>query len=97
MKKNTNKTSAKTPATKKATVNSLKVTKGDTSKDIGVKAKLAKKGGLAVSLMSVEILSHFQCKDCQGWWSIGDAVLEDKTDWFCPWCGIKNIFENFLK
>ena len=47
------------------------------------------------SVMSVEVLSHFRCEDCKGWWSIGDAILHDKTDWFCPWCGVKNIFEKF--
>ena len=49
----------------------------------------------ANSKMSVELLSHFNCKSCNGWWSIGDAVLEDRADWFCPWCGLKNTFERF--
>ena len=47
------------------------------------------------AVMSVEILSHFKCDGCNGWWSIGDAVLEDRADWFCPWCGMKNTFEKF--
>ncbi len=42
---------------------------------------------------SIEVLSHFACGKCSKWWSIGDAVLEDRTDWFCPWCGTLNRFD----
>ncbi len=35
---------------------------------------------------SEEILTHFQCSDCKGWWTIGDAPKESEH-WFCPWCG----------
>lgn len=45
------------------------------------------------SMTSLEVLSHFSCGKCSKWWSIGDAVLEDRTDWFCPWCGILNKFD----
>lgn len=41
---------------------------------------------------SHEDLSHFWCKLCNKWWSIGDAPV-DKTDWYCPWCGVKAIFK----
>lgn len=41
---------------------------------------------------SIESLSHFWCKSCKKWWSIGDAPL-DKHDWFCPWCGDINRFK----
>ena len=44
-------------------------------------------------IVSIEVLSHFRCGECKGWWSIGDAVLREKSDWFCPWCGVKNIFD----
>ena len=47
------------------------------------------------SMMSIEMLSHFNCNECNGWWSIGDAILEDRSEWFCPWCGVKNTFEKF--
>ena len=34
----------------------------------------------------VEALTHFQCSDCHGWWSIGDPPLS-RLHWTCPWCG----------
>lgn len=34
---------------------------------------------------SVEVLTHFKCLVCLGWWSIGDPPIRDY--WFCPWCG----------
>jgi PHP family Zn ribbon phosphoesterase len=42
--------------------------------------------------ISREILSHFQCAQCQKWWSIGDAPA-DKKNWYCPWCGTLQNFE----
>jgi PHP family Zn ribbon phosphoesterase len=41
---------------------------------------------------SVETLHHFSCGKCKKWWSIGDAPKE-KTEWFCPWCGEGNTYE----
>ena len=41
---------------------------------------------------SIESLSHFWCVSCKKWWSIGDAPLA-KKDWYCPWCGKKNLFK----
>ena len=38
---------------------------------------------------SIEKLVHFQCSDCNKWWTIGDAP-DDKKEWYCPWCGTKN-------
>jgi hypothetical protein len=43
----------------------------------------------------IERLVHFECSYCAsnvlgnptGYWSIGDAPIETKKDWFCPWCG----------
>jgi rubrerythrin len=64
-------------------------------KSVGVSAKPVAKvsKGPKMPASSLEVLSHFQCGKCAGWWSIGDAVLEDRSDWFCPWCGIKNVFD----
>lgn len=42
--------------------------------------------------ISVEKLTHFKCKFCKKWWSIGDAP-SDKLEWFCPWCGILDKIE----
>ncbi|MEX0931188.1 MAG: hypothetical protein WDZ88_00395 [Candidatus Paceibacterota bacterium] len=36
--------------------------------------------------VSREVLSHFRCGECAGWWSIGDAPK--RKLWFCPWCGM---------
>ena len=41
--------------------------------------------------ISIEKLSHFQCGECNKWWSIGDATKQ--TKWFCPWCGKEQVFE----
>ena len=60
-------------------------------KKAGVVTKASK--GPKMPASSLEVLSHFQCGKCAGWWSIGDAVLEDRAEWFCPWCGINNIFD----
>lgn len=41
-------------------------------------------------LRSTEILSHFRCNHCGGWWSIGDFEVrraQYMTDvLYCPWC-----------
>jgi Zn finger protein HypA/HybF involved in hydrogenase expression len=34
--------------------------------------------------ISVEKLAHFQCSDCNKWWTIKDAP--EQANWFCPWC-----------
>jgi len=52
-----------------------------------------KKKVIKKSVMSTEILSHFNCILCDGWWSIGDAFLGNRMEWFCPWCGVKNIYK----
>lgn len=43
-------------------------------------------------LRTIENLHHFRCKECNKWWTIGDAP-ECKINWFCPWCGGENRFE----
>jgi rubrerythrin len=67
---------------KKDKIKTSKVTKNKTVKK-------------TVSTVAIEFLSHFRCSKCDKWWSIGDAILEDRKDWFCPWCGVKNTFEKF--
>jgi Fe2+ or Zn2+ uptake regulation protein len=38
--------------------------------------------------ISKEELYHFNCRYCGKWWSIGDAPIEERKDWwYCPWCG----------
>lgn len=37
---------------------------------------------------TVEKLVHFRCPKCQGWWTVGDAPIDSKQDWYCPWCGV---------
>ena len=37
---------------------------------------------------SIETLYHFNCSECGGWWSIGDAP--DKLTWLCPHCSHKS-------
>lgn len=46
-----------------------------------------------------ELLVHFHCASCAGWWSIGDLqgrlvsgsqTLFTRT-WYCPWCGLSQI------
>jgi predicted RNA-binding Zn-ribbon protein involved in translation (DUF1610 family) len=38
--------------------------------------------------ISKEVLTHFQCGQCEKWWTIGDAPKSKKV-WYCPWCGVK--------
>jgi rubredoxin len=46
-----------------------------------------------------ELLVHFHCASCAGWWSIGDPqqrlgpgpqTLLNRT-WHCPWCGLAQV------
>jgi len=38
-----------------------------------------------------EQIRHFSCGVCRKWWSIGDAP-KGRNEWFCPWCGNKQMF-----
>ena len=38
----------------------------------------------------IEKLSHFNCSKCKKWWSVSEAP-EEKTNWFCPWCGENHV------
>jgi len=42
---------------------------------------------------SIERLVHFQCGSCEKWWSIGDAPIDTHSQWYCPWCGVKQPTE----
>jgi hypothetical protein len=41
--------------------------------------------------MNVEILYHFSCEECKGWWSIAmeNFIGAKGREWYCPWCGVK--------
>ncbi len=49
-----------------------------------------------ISKKSTEILNHFHCIFCKKWWTVGDIPLE-KKNWYCPWCGKENKYEDFNK
>ncbi len=36
---------------------------------------------------SIEILHHFSCMVCKGWWSIATESIMKSRHWYCPWCG----------
>jgi len=42
---------------------------------------------------SVEILHHFLCISCRGWWSIGLQKVMKPRHLFCPWCGHNDYYE----
>ena len=45
--------------------------------------------------MNVEILYHFSCEECKGWWSIAmeNFIGAGSREWFCPWCGDKGFHD----
>ena len=44
--------------------------------------------------MSIEILYHFVCNECKGWWSIAvENFMGTNQRWFCPWCGVKQYYD----
>ena len=44
---------------------------------------------------SIEILYHFSCKECSGWWSIAmeNFMGASHRRWYCPWCGVNNHYD----
>lgn len=42
-----------------------------------------------------EILRHYRCRWCQGWWSIGDGSI-DPCVLYCPWCGTRGAAEKTI-
>jgi transcription elongation factor Elf1 len=43
----------------------------------------------------IEKLYHFQCPQCNHWWSIADGKIAIGQETFCPACGIKHEVEKF--
>ena len=45
--------------------------------------------------MSIEILYHYSCKECHGWWSIAmeNFMVAKSRKWFCPWCGVSSYYD----
>jgi hypothetical protein len=49
-----------------------------------------------MAIYSRELLVHFRCGSCDGWWSIADLqarLMREGLDlfsrrWYCPWCGL---------
>ena len=47
----------------------------------------------------MEILHHFSCNKCSGWWSIATEFagqysdVIEKQKWYCPWCGEKSYYD----
>ena len=44
-------------------------------------------------MASIEILHHFSCKSCSGWWSIAVETVMSSRQWYCPWCGHHDYYE----
>ena len=42
---------------------------------------------------SIEVLHHYSCEVCQGWWSIGLQHVMKASQLYCPWCGHQGHFE----
>jgi len=42
---------------------------------------------------SIEILHHFSCTSCRGWWSIALETVMKSRQLFCPWCGHNDYYE----
>lgn len=45
------------------------------------------------SVVSTEVLFHFQCVDCAFWWTIGDAHVSGTDVFACPRCGVIHSFD----
>ena len=44
-------------------------------------------------MTSIEVLHHYTCEGCQGWWSIGTEYIMKASQLYCPWCGHYGYFE----
>lgn len=42
---------------------------------------------------TIEILHHFSCKKCSGWWSLAATSFLKPRMWHCPWCGDESFYE----
>ena len=44
-------------------------------------------------MTSTEVLYHFSCKHCKGWWSIAmEKFVPMDREWSCPWCGERELY-----
>jgi len=42
---------------------------------------------------SIEVLYHFTCQSCEGWWSIAfENFVGINRKWYCPWCGVEQHY-----
>ena len=42
---------------------------------------------------SIEVLYHFTCQSCSGWWSIAfENFVGINRKWYCPWCGVEQHY-----
>ncbi len=41
----------------------------------------------------IELLHHFSCTSCSGWWSIAAEHIMKSRHWYCPWCGHNDYYE----
>ena len=46
-------------------------------------------------MINLELLYHFSCKSCKGWWSIAveNFMGAGDREWFCPWCGDRGLHD----
>ena len=47
--------------------------------------------------MNTEIIHHFVCTFCKGWWSIAFEEFIEHSTWFCPWCGEENDLRGVIR
>jgi len=44
-----------------------------------------------IDMISLELLTTFKCRHCNGQWTVKDAYHNNKPDFYCPHCGTKYI------
>lgn len=56
-------------------------------------------GNYLMSTMNLQFTHHFQCSECEGWWSISSPVYWQPAELYCTHCGTKHdysyLHENF--
>jgi ribosomal protein L33 len=45
-------------------------------------------------MKSFEIIWHFSCEECKGWWSIAASDKWKPKKLFCPHCGVNTDFSD---
>ena len=48
-------------------------------------------------MINTEIIHHFVCTSCKGWWSIAMEEFMEPREWFCPWCGKENDLRGVIR